>query len=59
MICSGVYPFFDVKSSFYDILLGIVSGGQVRLAIPLHIGYNILVSLEKWDRKTSIKIRLD
>jgi hypothetical protein len=31
MICSGTYLFLTIYSPFYDIISGIVSGGQVKV----------------------------
>ena len=37
MICSGVYPFLAIYTPFYDIISGIVLGGQVRGAQPMEV----------------------
>lgn len=33
MICSDVYPFLAIYSPFYEIITGIVLGGQVTLLV--------------------------
>jgi len=32
MICSGVYPFLAIYPPLYEIITGIVFGGQVKVA---------------------------
>ncbi len=62
MICSGVYPFLTIYSPFYDIISGIVFGGQVSAAmlytgVDYHRSFSYLTTMnEKGEIVTQKKL---